>query len=596
MANTKKPRETIALAKNKLYKTYQFHGIVGRGRDPEFVFKASISTVFAWLRDRFRQFDDIPSKLIMPEDPRQISDDMLSSFVIDDGYIIETVYIKEEGIWAFRLTEPDMGSSERPPAPGRLFLTNFSFRNSDGVVEFGCQLICAQPDIIEEDAEVFRPKLVRDLLDKFGLYSLCDIKYQAMDLSKASIRKLFLELVENEQRQMPIVILEKKPESSNEAIKIEDVARNMILKNDLLGSLGTFKLQVTGNPDIKESENVSKESQNKNQYESFADVADKMARKLAGYAYVFYNASAERNRTGIYYPGQDLVEDYRGKVSELIMAYPKRNELFQFGRVLFYSEAQQCKQNLDIKKLKESDDYVAENELLKDKIINLKKQIIEAKQRINDFSNAGKKEKLFNEGLLNQYQIVKNILEAENAGLKKTLMAKQYELNDAAERLITFESKIDRPDSIVKFIKWVETYYAEDIILLQRARDGLRKAKNIDFDVLCDAMEVLARDYKIWRLRLVSEEDYIKGCKSRCGNSFEIALCGPQNIKRFAEEYKIFYNTESNDKKDRRTMDYHLKCGVDNKFLVRIYFFWDEACSKVIIGSIPEHLSTTTGN
>ncbi len=589
MADTKKPRETIALAKNKLYKTYQFHGIVGRGRDAEFVFKASISEVFAWLRDRFRQFDDVPKQLIMPEDPKQISDDMLRSFVIDDGYIIETIYIKEEGLWAFRLTEPDMGSSERPPAPGRLFLTNFGFRNSGGVVEFGCQLICAQPDVIEEDAEVFRPKLVRDLLDKFGLYNLCEIKYQAMDLSKASMRKLFQELLENEQRQMPIVLLEKKLESSNEAVKIEDVACSMMLKKDLLGGLGTFKLEAEVNP-------IARETESKMQSENFMDVADKMAKKFAGFAYVFYNASSGQNGTCIYYPGKDFMKDYRGRVSELIMAYPKRNDLFQFGRVLFYSEAQQWKQNLDIRRLKESDDYVTENELLKDKIINLKKQIVDAEQRINDFSNAGRNEKLFNEGLLNQYQIVKNILEAENADLKKTLMAKQYELNDAAERLNTFESKLGRPDSVAKFIKWVETYYSEDIIILQRARDSLRKAKNIDFDVVCDAMEVLARDYKMWRLGLVSEEEYIKGCKSRYRTPFEIALCGPQNIRRFAEEYKIFYNTESSDKKDRRTMDYHLKCGVDNKFLVRIYFFWDEECDKIIIGSMPEHLSTTTGN
>lgn len=74
MADLKKLRETIALAKNKLYKTYQFHGTVGRGKEPEYVFKASISCVFAWLRERFRQFDDIPKQLIMPEDPKVITE------------------------------------------------------------------------------------------------------------------------------------------------------------------------------------------------------------------------------------------------------------------------------------------------------------------------------------------------------------------------------------------------------------------------------------------------------------------------------------------------------------------------------------------
>ena len=79
-------------------------------------------------------------------------------------------------------------------------------------------------------------------------------------------------------------------------------------------------------------------------------------------------------------------------------------------------------------------------------------------------------------------------------------------------------------------------------------------------------------------------------CKSRGNSSFEIGPCGEQSIKRFAEEYRILYNTDSKEHKDRRTLDTHLKFGVDSRYLIRVYFFWDADTGKVVIGHMPGHL------
>jgi len=593
MAEPKKPRETIALAKNKMYKTYQFHGIVGRGKDPDFIFRAAIATVFTWLKERFRQFDDIPSQLNLPDNPKAITDDMLASFSTTDGYSIETLYIKEEGIWAFRLTEPDMGSSERDPAPGRLFLTNFGFKKGDTEVEFGCQLVCAQPESIPEDAEVFRPKLVRDLMEKFGLYEFCELKYKAFDLSKPAHVKLLTELLAEDRRQMPVVVLAKhftkEPDIAALAASIEGYRQQQSSFEHLMPHehLGPLKLPLGA--EIPAARMLKTEAESK-----FIEEADKLAGRLAGFAYVFRNTEADKDGCQIHYPGKPAIEERFSKLAENVTAYPKRNEQFGFGQVRFFTEAKLLKQNLDLGKLKRSEDYIAENTALKEKLELLKKQIGEKKQIMGDLAGDNQTKQIRNQELRHQLQIEKSKWDRERAELERTIQGMEFETRDMARRLERVERRASRPEDAAAFIKWVEANYDEDIILLPRARDGLKKANRYDADDFCDAIEVLAEVYKQHRLGNIGDEEYIAGCMSRGGTAFEIGACGDQNITRFAEKYKVFYNTDSRDNKDRRALDLHLKSGVDSRYMVRIYFFWDPNAAKVVIGSMPDHLPTMT--
>ncbi len=231
-------RETVALIRNKLYTTYQFHGIVGKGKNPDLVIRTAIAEIFSWLRDRFRQFREIPPKLLLPENASQITDEMLESFRISDGYIIETIYLKDEKIWAFRLTEPDMGtSSGRAPIPGRLFMTNFALRVTGGNVELGCMTICSQPEDVPEDAEVFRPKVVRNLKDKLGLSDMIDMTYEAGDLADRSVLRKYNSLIKDGERNMPVLTAERKrpiPDESKNPIPDLNLIKT---SHDFLGSI-----------------------------------------------------------------------------------------------------------------------------------------------------------------------------------------------------------------------------------------------------------------------------------------------------------------------------------------------------------------------
>jgi hypothetical protein len=136
----------------------------------------------------------------------------------------------------------------------------------------------------------------------------------------------------------------------------------------------------------------------------------------------------------------------------------------------------------------------------------------------------------------------------------------------------------------------VETHFQSEIVLIARAKEELKKSRNCDIDTMCDGIEVLGNVYRKWRRGEMPEEEYIAGCKSLTDTPVVISPTGEASIRRFAKDYKVHYGDGPRSKSNRRALDLHLKSGVDQRFLLRIYFFWDHEIEKVVIGSMPEHL------
>ena len=133
----------------------------------------------------------------------------------------------------------------------------------------------------------------------------------------------------------------------------------------------------------------------------------------------------------------------------------------------------------------------------------------------------------------------------------------------------------------------MEENFVEQVLLLSRARDELKKEQNPDLQLFCDAIEVLALDYRQFLLGKISMEELNEHRKNRGAAALEIAPSGDASIKRFAEDYKVPYQGQGCDGNGRRTLDRHLKYGVESQHLLRIYFFWDDSIQKVVIDFLP---------
>lgn len=570
--------QTVALSRNKMYKTYQFHGVLGRGKNPELVMQQAVKEIFLWLQSRFRQFDSIPEEIRIPNDKSQLHK-LLKSFRINDGYVIETVYLPERKIWTFRLTEPDMGTSTRPALPGRIFMTNYGLAIVGGMVEFGSQTVCSQPEEINKDAEVFRPKLIRDLRNELGIYSIVDLTYEAGDLSEPASAKRYRSIIGHKYRNMPVIIIDKK------LTDIKDI--NLPLTNPYMSNIESA-------PDAGLS---------------YRDIANKWAKSLCGIAYVFLNEQAAEHGVTIIFSNQQSITLGYGeildsdnndiiwkKVKKEATNHSKRNDHYQFGHVIFLNEAIALKNKDELDRLQESDGFDKEIQALKGRINFLEEEVVREEQLTRDFSRKyqGQKEQRIQEEAC--YRDQKRHLMQQIESLNKQLENSHRRLDQQAEIIKEYQAKEDRPKDISGFIRWVETHHASDIILTSKAKRDLRKAQNnCDIDAMCDGIEILAKVYKKWRVGTIAEEEYTIGCKSLMKTSFSITPSGDASISRYAEHYKVDYGDGPRSKTNRRALDQHLKSGIDSRSLIRIYFFWDAEKELVVIGSMPDHLPSVSG-
>ena len=62
----------------------------------------------------------------------------------------------------------------------------------------------------------------------------------------------------------------------------------------------------------------------------------------------------------------------------------------------------------------------------------------------------------------------------------------------------------------------------------------------------------------------------------------------------YPAEYKIKYFEGYKGKPVESLLDYHLKVGNDAENLLRIYFLFDETKKLIVVGSLPEHLKTSS--
>jgi hypothetical protein len=314
------------------------------------------------------------------------------------------------------------------------------------------------------------------------------------------------------------------------------------------------------------------------------------------------NMESNQNCVEIHYPGGQLItietsdivssdQEYafRRKLIDRVRSYPKRNNKYHFGGIIFLQDAVAKKQEKDLERLQKSEDCIAENRGLYKVIERLKEEKTREEQKNRDFATKYQEEKEKRRGeevsfkdRIRQAEEKAVILEKEKKDLLNRLDAYEKELR-------VYHIKESRPDNAESFIKWVENNYSDDIVLLERPKDELKKTCNTNFGLMCDGIEVLANTYKKWRLAEITEECYISGCKSTGRVLFDITPTGNASIKKYPKRYKVLYDN-CLDSGGKRELDMHLKTGVDSKFLLRIYFFWDEVKEKVVIGSMPDHL------
>ena len=121
--------------------------------------------------------------------------------------------------------------------------------------------------------------------------------------------------------------------------------------------------------------------------------------------------------------------------------------------------------------------------------------------------------------------------------------------------------------------------------------------RTIDMSVFCRMIFLLSRYTAIRNEnagRSMTEEEVmeqIKLCDIGFGNIENEHVGGIEHLKRdIREKYDLDISEHDSSRTGMQVMHQHVKYQVDPSSLIRIYYIYDEAIGKSIIGVMPDHL------
>ena len=601
--NKVKERQPIKLLKNRIYPTYQLYAVVNSKISAEEAMVIAVLETFSWLRKRFRDLT-IPDEINYPEPDKYkgVKLDDFKSFRINEGYVVDVVFIKEKGVWAFQLVEPDLGpepgneNQERKPAPGRVFATNIAFRIYNGKLECGFKTVCSEPENTKVVCEVFRLAVVKCIVrnELLGLEQIIPIIRDTHQINSTDKLDRLINYIRSNERQLPFVL-------TVEYKKIVDF--NSLIKNkpgfdinNLLNRNIDGLMVVTD--DVKEEPIEAKMREmagRKMGYAQFGFLPDKYIKNIndslgcnisSGDVCVFYpekyNQKKLFKRDSIKLNEKQFLADLEKELQE----FPKYKNI-NFGNVIFINEAriEELNKIIELSNSKEEiikaiEDKIKVIELkYEDNIAALSNEMHEKDEKI-DRLKAEIKE-------LNE-KVDKNYLQVE-----KFKSDHNDQINKLNLKIEWKDSKLNQPSKTEDIPEWVEKQFAGKLIFHNRAIGEIKKTPTgkTDMSLVCDAINYLANEYRDERLGLISKDESNNVCSDKYNRSFEVTPVGEKSIEMYTKEYKVKYRKNQNIKLKEVLLDQHLKVGKGNKDNLRIYFFYDEEKDLIVVGSLPKHLS-----
>lgn len=194
--------------------------------------------------------------------------------------------------------------------------------------------------------------------------------------------------------------------------------------------------------------------------------------------------------------------------------------------------------------------------------------------------------------LTHELSYYKGLAEDQSEELRR-LRVKARDLWTVAQTAST--SIPDSPDEVVPaeeirdlsgLPEWAEKN-ADRIVIHSRALNASKKSLYENPATVYVALELLAGAYREHRLGLVDKNTFSEQLAEaglQFAGSVAANVAGSQG-----DDY--FINWEGR----RRFLEFHLLKGGgrDERFCLRIYFFWDEPNKKVVVGWLPSHLSNS---
>lgn len=186
--------------------------------------------------------------------------------------------------------------------------------------------------------------------------------------------------------------------------------------------------------------------------------------------------------------------------------------------------------------------------------------------------------------------------EEKRRKIEDDLAARNAELHGCLARIAALEAQLAAggraaeealPRALSEIPAWVERQMAGRLVLHRRAIRGLKDAAFADAELIARVLQLLAGPFRDARIkggleRKSAFEDGLRAMHLEMSRSLSNGREGEAG-----DAYFVDYNGQ------RHKLALHIKNNAntrDPSRCLRIYFFWDDATQKVVVGSLPAHL------
>ena len=264
-----------------------------------------------------------------------------------------------------------------------------------------------------------------------------------------------------------------------------------------------------------------------------------------------------------------------------------RDRQYAFGNIVFLTSARneliRSTEDAARKAEKLSESFAQEMEEIKTK---WRSEVTDKDREIENLQDKISRLKEHQARLEEEKDVLREIAEKAREDSAETVQSKDMEIR-------YLRRKLNQPKLHSMVAEWVSSCFADRLELHPKAVKLLeeRSAQNTDVALICDALDYLATDYWDCRYQVINQDTMRSRCSQKYGRPFEITPVGDMTIEQLPGEYKIKCALGSSGKRTEHGLDYHLKVGNDPENLLRIYFLHDDEKKKIIVGSLPCHLT-----
>lgn len=578
-----------------------------------------ILSAYRWMRRLFAA-GDIPGilKCDKPEKYQNAKIDDIPSFVIDRGkYHIETESAVKAGIWTVRVTEMSVALSKNGKHGVKREITSVGFRVKKDRLFFAITVDKCWPEWYT-DVHLYPsepPQLVRLLAaskDKpFGLQAAVLLGEGCARISNRPQLKMLSSLAAAARNSMPLVVfLGSQKADFKSAVKLE------------LSNIPTPKeFASTYTSAFLRRDITSKQEPCLALFDNLHEEISKVFRVgqtlglMCHLAYVspeFVRDACSRLKVKATYGdvayishSDTIVSSFECKSSKALIAELNPNgkmardsviatkdmsfaPVLMVGEIadevfsIYQKQTNQLQERYESLKSSTQTDQQQQDETWRQKM--------NALQEDNDRLSAQ----------IERSKVYQVSLEKDKAELQNALTAAREELvnkdRSDQEEIDYLRRTIARPRTHAEITNWVNNTFSNRILLHSRAIDMLsqKTAREIDFSLICDALDFLATDYWNNVFGELTDEQLLKNCSMKYKRPFEVVPITDYTIDSIPAQYKVKYSMPGDKRRKEVALKLHLRVGRDPNSLLRIYFFLDKERKLIVIGSLPHHLKTIT--